>query len=230
MNDELTEISSRYQRRRSISPDRYCPLNPVMNLIVQERERALVDLFKYLKISSLSTLRILEIGCGSGANLVELIKLGATPGNLVGNDLIEERLSTARARLPDSVKLIGGDASQLQLERNSFDIVYQSTVLSSVLDAGLQSSLTHTMWSLVKPGGGILWYDFTVDNPLNPDVRGIPVARVKQLFPTKKIWVRKVTLAPPIARQVVGISPILYHILNCLPFLRTHVLCYVAKS
>ena len=30
------------------------------------------------------------------------------------------------------------------------------------------------MWAAVKPGGGVLWYDFTVDNPRNADVRGVP--------------------------------------------------------
>ena len=39
------------------------------------------------------------------------------------------------------------------------------------------------MWRWVRPGGGVLWYDFTFDNPRNPDVRGVPLARVRELFP-----------------------------------------------
>ena len=30
----------------------------------------------------------------------------------------------------------------------------------------------------LAPGGGVLWYDFTVNNPRNPDVRGVPMKRV----------------------------------------------------
>lgn len=80
------------------------------------------------------------------------------------------------------------------------------------------------------PGGGVLWYDFTFNNPKNPDVRGVPVSRIKALFPTARIRLAKVTLAPPIARRVVPLSTHLYGLLNSLPFLRTHVLCYLEKA
>ena len=99
---------------------------------------------------------VLEVGCGSGANLLELIELGADPTRLVGNELLANRLTAASARLPASVRLLAGDASQLDLPAASFDIVYQSTVFSSILDNGLQASLAQRMWDLVKPGGGSL--------------------------------------------------------------------------
>lgn len=85
------------------------------------------------------------------------------------------------------------------------------------------------MWSLVKLGGGVLWYDFTYNNPNNPDVRGVPISRIMALFPSAKVRVQKVTLAPPIARRVVPLSPHLYGLLNTLPLLRTHALCYLEK-
>jgi hypothetical protein len=75
----------------------------------------------------------------------------------------------------------------------------------------------------------VLWYDFTVDNPRNPDVRGVPPGRVRQLFPAGRIDVRRVTLAPPLARRVVRWHPALYTAFNALPLLRTHALCWIAK-
>ena len=85
------------------------------------------------------------------------------------------------------------------------------------------------MWAWVRPGGAVLWYDFTVNNPRNPDVRGVPLARVAQLFPQARIDARRVTLAPPLARVLCRVHPALYGLFNTLPFLRTHVLAWVGK-
>jgi ubiquinone/menaquinone biosynthesis C-methylase UbiE len=230
MNQEIEDIAARYQRRSLIPTDRYSRLNQVVNLTVQERQRALIRLFSQMGLKSLADVSVLEVGCGSGANLLELIEFGANPALLVGNELLADRLTAASVRLPASVRLLAGDASQLDLPTASFDIVYQSTVFSSILDNGLQASLAQRMWELVKPGGGVLWYDFTYNNPNNPDVRGVPVSRLNDLFPMAKVNVQKVTLAPPIARRVVPLSPYFYGLLNILPFLRTHVLCYLEKE
>jgi hypothetical protein len=75
----------------------------------------------------------------------------------------------------------------------------------------------------------VLWYDFTVDNPRNADVRGVPLARVRALFPEGRVQARRITLAPPIARAVTRVHPALYTLFNVLLPLRTHVLAWVAK-
>lgn len=105
----------------------------------------------------------------------------------------------------------------------------QSTVFTSLLDAAFQQRLAARMWSLTRPGGGILWFDFVYDNPRNPDVRGVPRARLRELFPHGEMVCWRVTLAPPIARRVTRISPSLYAAFDVLPFLRTHVLCWISK-
>jgi len=73
----------------------------------------------------------------------------------------------------------------------------------------------------------VLWYDFTVDNPRNPDVRGVPLARLRALFPQGQLRQRRVTLAPPLARAVTKVHPALYTVFNALPWLRTHVLAWI---
>jgi hypothetical protein len=127
------------------------------------------------------------------------------------------------------VQLWAGDASTLPVAPASQDIVLQSTVFSSLLDDGFQQQLATAMWRWVAPGGGVLWYDFTVNNPRNPDVRGVPLARLAQLFPQGRIHARRVTLAPPLARALCRFHPALYSVANALPLLRTHVLAWVAK-
>jgi len=230
MTDETDEIAQRYARRKAYADGRYVRLNRDVLAGSQERQRALVSLLRQQGIRDLAGIEILEVGCGTGANLVELMFLGAQPERLAGNELLPDRLAQARSRLPQSVRLHPGNAVELALESGSFDIVYQSVVFSSVLDESLQRDLAAAMWRWTKPGGGILWYDFIYDNPYNPDVRGVPLRRVRQLFPAGRIKWKRVTLAPPLARRVVRIHPSLYAICNAAPFLRTHILCFIEKT
>ena len=228
-HDELAAIRARYERRAALPADRYSRFNAEVLAAVQQRQRATIDLLAARRIRSLKDREIVEIGCGSGANLLEFLLLGATPERLTGNDMLPDRLQHARSLLPDTVRLLAGDAAELPLEEASVDIVYQSTVFSSILDNALQERIAEAMWRWVRPGGAVLWYDFTFNNPNNPDVRGVPVRRVKELFPHARITTRRVTLAPPLARRLAPIHPALYTLFNSVPWLRTHILCWIAK-
>jgi len=183
-----------------------------------------------LKYHDLSNIKLLEIGCGRGEKILDLIQMGFSPERLMANELMSENIKIAGKRLPASVALLEGDATQLKIDKESLDVVYQSMVFSSILDDGFQQVLANSMWGWVKPGGGILWYDFVYNNPKNKDVRGVSVTRIKALFPDAKEFVtRKVTLAPPLSRVVTRIHPSFYAFLNLFPFLRTHVICFVKK-
>jgi SAM-dependent methyltransferase len=224
---EPQAVVARYARRAALN--RYSVLAPDVWQTMQERQRAMLGLFRELGWTDLSALQVLEVGCGAGGNLLELLRLGVAPHRLRGVELLPERWQQARAVLPESVLVDQGDALQLKLAAQSQDIVFVSTVFSSLLDDAFQRQLAAVMWSWVKPGGGVLWYDFSVDNPRNPDVRGVPLAHLRQLFPEACPRVRRVTLAPPIARAVVRIHPALYTLFNTLPLLRTHLLAWLPK-
>ena len=224
---EPRAVAERYARRGGL--DRYSYLQADVWQSVQERQRALLKLLLRLGLTDLAGLRLLEVGCGAGGNLLELLRLGFAPEHLSGAELLPERLAQARSVLPPALTLWGGDASALTIAPASQDIVFQSTVFSSLLDDAFQQRLAAAMWHWVKPGGGVLWYDFTVNNPRNPDVRGVPLARLRQLFPQAGLTARKLTLAPPIARAVCRLHPALYPVFNALPLLRTHVLVWLQK-
>ncbi len=228
---EAQKVIHRYQQRAPAGQDpRYSVLEPDVYLARQERQRALIGYLRRHASAPLDELRVLEVGCGTGANLLELICLGFSPQYLAGNELLPQRVALARRNLPQACAVFEGDASALRFQDACFDIVYQSTVFTSLLDAGFQQRLADCMWSWVKPGGAILWYDFVYDNPANPDVRGVPLKRIRQLFPQGEIACRRVTLAPPISRRVCRIHPSVYSIFNAIPWLRTHVLCWIAKK
>ena len=189
----------------------------------------MLRLFVQLGFTDLSTLRLLEVGCGSGGNLMELLRLGFSPERISGIELLPERFAAARAALPVALSLHHGDALQVDLPTASHDIVFVSTVFSSLLDDAFQQRLADAMWRWVRPGGGVLWYDFTVNNPRNPDVRGVPLSRLRTLFPKGRVQAQRVTLAPPIARAMTRVHAGLYPVFNVLPLLRTHVLAWVGK-
>jgi SAM-dependent methyltransferase len=204
-------------------------LNPDVWQTVQERQRAMLRLFAHLGWRDLETRRVLEVGCGTGGNLLELLRFGFAPRNLAGIELLPDRFAQAMQALPSGVTLMQGDAAIARFPDESEDIVLQSTVFSSLLDAPFQWRLAQAMWRWVRPGGGVLWYDFTVNNPRNPDVRGVSVARIRELFPQGRLQAQRLTLAPPIARRVCAVHPGLYGVFNALPPLRTHVLAWIEK-
>ncbi len=226
-DDEARAVAERYARRGGA--DRYSFARPEVLLGVQERQRAMLDLFAQAGCSDFAALRVLEVGCGSGGNLLELLRLGFLPEHLVGVELLPGRAAQARHLLPEALAVHAGDALALDLPAAGYDIVFVSTVFSSLLDDAFQQRLAGAMWRWLRPGGAVLWYDFVVDNPRNADVRGVPLARVRALFPQGRVRARRVTLAPPLARAVAPWHPALYTLFNTVPWLRTHVLAWIAK-
>ena len=227
MSDEARKVADRYARRSGV--DRYSALQPDVMQLLQERQRALLRTMAAHGLSDVSALRLVEVGCGTGGNLLELLRLGFAPEHLVGLELLADRHALARHALPQAAQVWLGDAARAPIATGSQDLVLQSTVFSSLLDDAFQQRLADTMWSWLKPGGAVIWYDFTVNNPRNADVRGVPLSRVRALFPQARISHRRVTLAPPLARAVCRVHPALYGLFNSLPFLRTHVLAWIVK-
>jgi SAM-dependent methyltransferase len=226
--DEPAAVRERYARRAGLA-DRYHPLRREVLLARQQRERALCALLREKVGFELAALRVAEVGCGSGDNLLELLRLGFAPAHLTGIELLAERHALARERLPQATRVLLGDAARADIAPGSLDIVLQSTVFSSLLDDAFQQRLADAMWRWLCPGGAVLWYDFAFDNPSNRDVRGVPLTRVRKLFPQGRMAARRVTLAPPLARLACRVHPALHRLLDALPWLRTHRLCWIAK-
>lgn len=225
ISKEIKRITDHYASRRSMNNRFYNRLNEVVNLRFQERQRCILKFFKKNKVDNLKNKKILEVGCGSGSNILELLMLGASPQNLVGNELLPDRYAAAKTRLPADVTLIQGNAVDLNFPGESFDIILQSVVFSSILDTQLQNELSKKMWEYLKPNGAVLWYDFIFNNPSNSNVQGVPLFKIKELFPNAKIDFMKVSLAPPIARRI---HPLFYPFFN-VSLLRTHLVCWIKK-
>ena len=227
---EVAAVAERYGRRNPGSL--YSVFRPEVVSWTQELQREILSVFGSVcgyTESDLRRLKLVDVGCGYGSHLLDFLRMGLEPQNLYGIELLPHRVAEARSRLPEALMVHEGDASTAALTPASQDVVFQSLVFSSLLDEAFQQELADQMWSWVRPGGGILWYDFVYDNPSNRDVRGVRVSRMRELFPLGRLTVRRVTLAPPISRRVCRIHPAAYGLLNALPFLRSHVLCWIEK-
>lgn len=229
--DEAAAVARRYARRDTAADAaRYSLFDTAALQAQQERVRVMLALWRAHGWHGLHGRDLLEVGCGSGGNLLDLLRIGAEPARLTGLELLPERIAAARAVLPGAVHLIEGDALHASIAAGSQDAVLVFTVFSSLLDDAAQERLAETLWQWVRPGGGVLWHDFCVDNPRNADVRGVPLARLHRLFPQARVHGRRVTLAPPVARGAARLHAGLPGLLNALPLLRTHRLCWLEKT
>ena len=70
--------------------------------------------------------------------------------------------------------------------------------------------------------GVILWYDVRLDNPTNPDVRGLTKNEIQTLFPECRVRLKRVTLVPPLARLLAPRLPFSYGLLSGLKLLCGH--------
>lgn len=164
--------------------------------MVQERERQLLALLRRYGSAPLTPKKILEIGCGTGYWLRKFIKWGARPENITGIDLLPDRFTEATHLCPVTVNLLCANASHLEFEDSTFDLVLQSTVFTSILDPIMKQQVAGEMLRVLKPEGLILWYDYHMNNPRNPDVKDVKSREIHALFPGRQIRLHRVTLAP----------------------------------
>ena len=229
--NELDRIRTEYARRATDPrlQGLYSLFRTDVQFTLQTRERDVLKLLRQANLSPLEGFDVLEVGCGEGGVLLELLRWGADPARLHGCDLLSDRLVQARRRLPIGTGLAGADGGALPYPSARFDLVLQFTVFTSVLDDGLRRRIAQEMWRVLRPGGAILWYDFRFQGR-SPALRAIHPREVRPLFPTGLFETQRVTLAPPISRRLAGLSWLACELLARIPWLRTHDLILIRKS
>ena len=225
---EVARIQAVYSRRTDQS--RYSLVDPANFLAAQEREKEILSTLVRRGCLPLENVRILEIGCGTGYWLRKFICWGARPENIAGIDLLPARIAEATTLYSSQIALRCQNAEQLDYSSGTFDVVFQSTVFTSILSEPMKTQIAREMLRVLRPGGTIVWYDFTVNNPWNPDVRGIPRREIVKLFPGCRFEFRKLTLAPPIGRPLARVSTLLYRALSAIKIFDTHCLATIHKA
>ena len=226
---EARRILAENRRRESQTDDSlYSAAHPAEFQARQERARVAVrDLVRAGAFPRPGD-PVLEIGYGRLGWLAELLGWGLRAADVHGLELDPKRAAIAAEALPGA-DLRVGDGSALPWPDASFRLVILSTVLTSILDSQVRRDIAGEAARVTAPAGSILWYDFRWNNPRNPHVRGIDEKELRHLFPGFGISVRRLTLAPPIARSVAPRSWWLAETLGRLPPLRSHLLAILRR-
>lgn len=125
------------------------------NPYVQHKERELLEILVRQKRNCL----VLEVGCGEGANLVNL---NGHFDQVVGVDFSWPRLSFCRRILEDGW-FICADAGHLPLPAGYFDLVVCRDLLHHVGD---MERVVAEMYRVCKPGGSVILIEANGKSPL----------------------------------------------------------------
>jgi SAM-dependent methyltransferase len=223
---EAQRVREAYARRAERGLDaRYDYWRPENLFIYQARERAVLGLLRKANMLPLTGRKVLDVGCGDGAVLRDMLRYGAVADDLHGVDLLTDRVERARDLTPGA-HIDVADAQALNYEDGSFDLVLGFTLLSSVVEPEARARVASEMRRVTRHGGVVLLYDFWT-NPFNRDVRPLKQDEVRSLYPGRRVDFRRTTLAPPLLRLVIKAPGgwLACSCLDMLTFLRTH---YVA--
>jgi SAM-dependent methyltransferase len=228
---EIRRIELAYAERDrtlsgSIKRDR---TNPGNQWLMEEHRQRLEKILEQRFERPLPECRVLDIGCGYGGLLAWFHEHGVPARNLVGIDLLANRIEGARASYPEFT-FIHGNAETSELLEGSFDLISVFTVFSSILDPVMAVNLAQRMAGLLKSDGAVVWYDMRYPNPGNPHLISIPRRRVAELFPDFSMELESITLLPPLARRLGRMTHRAYPLLAAMPPLRGHYLGLLRPS
>lgn len=220
---EVRRLEAVYRRyaQENLAGSKWSPDNRGNVAIRKERDRVVGNLLDKAGLLPLGNRRVLEVGCGSGGVLARFQHWGGRTENLVGVDLMKERICMAREAYPE-ITFQQANAEDLPFSDSAFDLVVLYTVLSSVLSMVMSFNIARQVTRVLRPGGAIVWYDFRIRNPFNPHVRGVTRRGLAQLLPGFELRLQPVTLVPQLARHLGPLTQWLYPLLNAVPLLRTH--------
>lgn len=202
------------------------PRNPISVFYRQAQERMIIDLFNVADIN-LENMVSLDVGCGTGGFLRFLSSLGSLPEHLNGIDLMSYRIQQAKCSSPEAIKYIIGNAETLPYNDQSFDLISQFTVFSSILNTDMRVNVAREIYRVLKGGGNILWYDMKTAS--TSTTRGIEADEIKRLFPNCSINYMTRCHSPYISRFAKR-SHLLCEFIELLPGKKTHLLALLQKS
>lgn len=209
----------------------YSDFNSIYLHRVQSLERVVLSAIKKNHLDqSLSTIKVLDYGCGNGRWFGRWLAWGVSAKNLFGVDLRETAVELAKNHFC-GIDIRAISDGTIPYPDNYFDIVTQNLVFSSILDDQIRQDTAKEMMRVLKPGGLIFWFDFTFNNPVNHDVKGIVKKDVLRLFSGLSVkFMKTLVLAPPIAKYIVPLSWNLSSVIeDFIPVFRTHIFVALKK-
>lgn len=211
---DIDQIVGAYRRRR----ERHDAAQ-VVDFIHRERQSIFRTAVTQRVARPIGELTICDVGCGAGADLESWRATGADESLLAGTELLAEPLAVARARLPKADLRLVSDFG-VPWPDGSFDVVWSSMALSSILSPSHRKALFSEMVRTAKPGGVIGVYDLVVRKPTNPNVVALNGSRIRALGPAPE---QRISATPflPLLNSVLSLPTTFQRLaLALLP--RTH--------
>jgi 2-polyprenyl-3-methyl-5-hydroxy-6-metoxy-1,4-benzoquinol methylase len=134
---------------------------------VYERNELILDIFRNCGLLTLAGMEILDVGCSGGALLRHLYDFGAKPENCPGVDLRENALRIAKHLSPNAGYALASGA-RLPFADGMFDLVFQTTVFTSILDRQLRKTIAHEILRTLR-GGTICMVRLHLQQPEEPE-------------------------------------------------------------
>ncbi len=178
--------------------------------------------------------KVLDVGCGGGGDLYHLLRLKYAPENVTAMDILPERLAEAR-RLYPQICFLEGDASCMKFPDAAFDLVFESTMFTTLPDEPLSTAIAREMLRVCRPQGYLLLVDWRIDKPGDSNYRALTRKRLKSLFAvgrdTHVVGTYPGALVPPVGRFLSTWLPGLYFCAAALfPFLVGQVVYLLRKT
>jgi SAM-dependent methyltransferase len=200
--------------------------HPADEIMFDSRLRHYDDLFSTLALAPLGERRLLDAGCANGKWLeICCRRWGARQIHCFGNDGREDRWREWRQTNPGAeITFVLKPTHELDFAAQSFNVVHQSMMLSSIVDSETRTRTAEVLWRLLGPNGILISYDFWL-NPLNSGTVGIDWMELQRLFPDgRKVYARSLTVAPPLGRKLTMLRKPILLALEKLRFMNSHLL------
>jgi len=130
--------------------------------------------------------RVLDLGCGTGTNVITLAQHG---WQVVGVDYVKRAVRTAERKASQAgvtAEFFVNDVTKLEGVRGVFDLVLDIGCFHS-LDGGERVQYLDNLERLTRPGSTFMVYSFLRDNDSSePGINGSDMMRLERLFSLSK--------------------------------------------
>jgi len=177
---------------------------------------------------------VLDVGCGGGGNLYQLLRLGYEASNISGIDILPDNVEIARRVYPQ-MRFVVGDATRMEFGDASFDLLSEFTMFATLPDDVLAAEIAREMVRVCKEGGYLLLVDWRTPKPRDSNYKALTLKRLRMLFgvgrDTRLVAVCRGALIPPVGRFLSKYLPSAYFLIAAVfPFLVGQVAYVLQKS
>lgn len=189
----------KYNKRLSSGGGRSYDLRPQNTVLWQEYDQTLSRMILKYEIPCD---KVLIVGCGYGAEVYGLLRVGVEPRAIYCADILRERIEALKSTTPQLGGIYLGPYTK-DVFSEQFDLILCCTVLSSISNDDDRTNLLNEMAASLKPAGRLFIYDIAFDNPNNKDVRRVDFASLPKLTGLQLTFLTRLTILPSLARNLV---------------------------